>query len=217
MRKLLRKEIRLSASVLSFLFIVSGFMALLPGYPVLCGAFFITLGIFQSFQRARETNDTVFTVLLPVAKRDAVKAKYLFCTLIELCGFVPMVLCTLLRMTALRDAAVYRGNALMNANPFFLGTALFIFGLFNAIFVGGFYRTAYSFTKPFILYVVAAFLTIGAAETLHHIPGLGGLNAFGFDCLPLQLSLLGAGAAVFALLTTVSCRVAGNRFEKIDL
>ncbi|MDO4939349.1 MAG: hypothetical protein Q4E54_05235 [Lachnospiraceae bacterium] len=50
MSKLLRKEMRLSASVLTYLFILFGLMFMLPGYPVLCGAFFVTLGIYQSFE-----------------------------------------------------------------------------------------------------------------------------------------------------------------------
>ena len=54
MRNMMRKEMRLSASVLSYLFILFGLMFLLPGYPILCGVFFVTLGIFQSFQRCAE-------------------------------------------------------------------------------------------------------------------------------------------------------------------
>ena len=78
MRNILLKEVKLSASILSFLFILFGLMFFLPGYPVLCGVLFVTLGIFQSFQNAREANDTVFSALLPIAKRDVVKGKYLF-------------------------------------------------------------------------------------------------------------------------------------------
>ena len=78
MNAMLKKEMRLSASILSYLFIAFAFMTLLPGYPVLCGVFFITLGIFQSFQSAREANDIVFSALLPIAKRDVVKGKFLF-------------------------------------------------------------------------------------------------------------------------------------------
>ena len=98
MNPLLRKEMRLSASILSYLFIVFGFMTLLPGYPILCGVFFITLGIFQSFQSAREANDIVFSALLPVAKHDVVKGKYQFSVLIELCGMMVMAILTLVRM-----------------------------------------------------------------------------------------------------------------------
>ncbi len=217
MRMLLKKELRLSTLLLTWLFIGFAFMTLLPGYPILCGVFFITLGIYQSFQYAREANDVVYSVLLPVAKREVVRGKYRFVVLIELLGTALMALLTLLRMTLLRDAAVYRQNALMNANPFFLGMALVLFGLFNTVFVGGFWKTAYGIGKPFVIYTVAAFLTIGAAEALHHVPGLEALNAFGFDHLALQLALLFLGALLYAGMTYLSCRKACRDFEKIDL
>ena len=217
MNMLLKKELRLSTLLLTWLFIGFAFMTLIPGYPILCGVFFITLGIYQSFQSAREANDVVYTVLLPVAKRDVVKGKYRFVVLIELLGFALMAVLTLLRMTLLADAPIYRQNALMNANPFFLGVALVLFGLFNAVFVGGFWKTGWQIGKPFVIYTVAVFLMMGAAETLHHIPGLEALNAFGFDHIALQLTLLLSGAALYALITYLSCRKACANFEKIDL
>lgn len=131
MSALLRKETRLAALLLTYLFIGFAVMTLLPGYPIPCGVFFVTLGIFQSFQSAREANDIVYSALLPVAKRDVVKGKYQFVILVELAAFALMVALTLVRMTALADAPVYRQNALMNANPFFLGSALVVFGLFE--------------------------------------------------------------------------------------
>ena len=88
MNAMLRKEMCLSASVLSYIFLAAAVMTLIPGYPILCGAFFITLGIFQSFQSAREANDIVYSALLPVAKSDVVKGKFMFSVLIELLGFL---------------------------------------------------------------------------------------------------------------------------------
>jgi len=217
MSAMLKKEMRLSALVLTYLFVGFGAMAMLPGYPILCGVFFITLGIYQSFQSAREANDIVFSVLLPVAKRDVVKGKYQFVMLIELSGFALMAILTALRMTILADAFVYRQNALMNANPFFLGAALLIFGLFNVIFLGGFFKTAYQIGKPFITYIIAAFLAIGAAEAAHHFPGMAVLNAFGFDHIWLQMLLLLGGAVLYSLMTLLSYRKACADFEKIDL
>ena len=217
MKMLLKKEIRLATLPLTWLFIGFAFMTLLPGYPILCGVFFITLGIYQSFQSAREANDIVYSALLPVAKRDVVKGKYLFFMLIEFGGFALMTIMTVLRMTVLADAAVYRQNALMNANPFFLGTALLLFGLFHVIFLGGFFRTAYQLGKPFIMYIIAAFLVIGAAEAVHHFPGMGALNAFGFDHIVLQMALLLGGAALYLMMTWLSYRRACVNFEKIDL
>lgn len=217
MHNLMKKELKLSASPLSFLFLVFGLMFFLPGYPVLCSVFFVTLGIFQSFQNARETNDILFSVLLPVAKRDVVKSKYLFVCFLEGCSLVLMGVAVVLRMTVLADSAVYRANALMNANFFALGLAFFIYALFNAVFVGGFFRTAYKFARPFVTYLVLAFLTLGLGEALHHFPGLEPLNAFGTDALPLQLSLLATGMVAYILITWLSCKNACRNFEKIDL
>ncbi|MBR3258250.1 MAG: ABC-2 transporter permease, partial [Eggerthellaceae bacterium] len=78
MRNLLAKEFRLSAHILSYLFIAFGAMAMIPGYPITLGAFFVCLGLFQTFQAARENNDVLFTALLPVAKTDVVRARYAF-------------------------------------------------------------------------------------------------------------------------------------------
>ena len=217
MRDILRKELQLSASPLAFFFILFGLMFFLPGYPVLCGAFFVTLGLYQSFLYAREANDIEFSALLPIAKRDVVRGKFLFVCLIEGCGLLLMLIAALIRMTLLADAPVYRANALMNANLFALAGALLVFALFNLIFLGGFFRTAYKLGRPFIIYIVAAFVAIFVLEALHHVPGLEALNAFGSDSLGLQLGLLLAGAATFLLLTLLSYKAACRNFEKIDL
>ncbi|MBQ1378202.1 MAG: ABC-2 transporter permease [Lachnospiraceae bacterium] len=217
MNNLLRKEMRLSASILSYLFIPFGLMFLLPGYPILCSAFFVSLGLFQSFQSAREANDIVFSALLPVAKRDVVKGKYLFVCLIEACALALMAVCVVLRMTVFSSSLVYRSNALMNANGFALGTAFVIFGLFNLIFVGGFFKTAYKFARPFVGFIIAAFLVVFLAEALHHIPGLERLNAFGTDHMALQMILLAGGIVVYLLMTFLSFRKACRDFERIDL
>jgi len=217
MSAMLKKEMRLSTLILTYLFIGFAFMTMLPGYPILCGVFFITLGIYQSFQSAREANDIVYSALLPVAKRDVVKGKYQFVVMIELCGFAIMAVLTLVRMTALSDAAVYRHNALMNANPFFLGTALLLFGMFNLIFLGGFFRTAYGLGKPFIAYIIVCFLLIGTAEAMHHVPALEALDAFGFEHTGLQLMTLAAGILLYIMLTALSYNKACENFERIDL
>lgn len=217
MKHLLLKEGKLAASILSYLFLLLALMAFLPGYPILMGTFFACLGLFQSFQSAREANDLTYTALLPVAKGDVVRAKYAFCAAVELCFFLLTGAVTLLRMTVLSEAFIYRQNPLMTANLVYLGYVLLILGLFNGIFVGGFFKTAYKFGKPFVLFMVAAGLVVGVAETLIHIPGLSALNASGFTHLGVQLTALAAGLAAYALLTLTSMHRSIRRFEKIDL
>jgi len=217
MRNILLKEIKLSSSPLAFLFIMFGFMFLLPGYPILCGVFFTTLGIFKSFEFAREANDTVFSALLPIAKKDVVKGRFWFVCFIEICAALLMLVSVIIRMTALADVELYRNNALMNANLFAVGAAFLILGLFNLVFVGGFFKTAYKLGRPFLIYMIVAFLSIAVFETLHHIPGLEKLNAFGADNIEFQIITMIAGIVAWSLMTVLSCNKACMNFEKIDL
>lgn len=217
MNNILRKEIKLSSSLIAYLFMLFGLMFFIPGYPILCGVFFSTLGIYKSFEYAREANDIVFSVLLPISKKDVVKARYYFVCLIELGTILFMSVATLLRMTFLVDANAYRNNFMMNANLFALGAAFMLFGIFNFIFVGGFFKTVYKIGKPFIIYMIICFLFISIFETLHHIPQLDIINSFGLDNIGLQLILLVIGFVLWLLMTMVSCKKAYKDFDKIDL
>ncbi|MCD1147483.1 ABC-2 transporter permease [Peptoniphilus sp. KCTC 25270] len=217
MCNILLKEIKLSASPLAFLFVLFGFMFLLPGYPILCGVFFSTLGIFKSFEFAREANDTLFSALLPIAKKDVVKGRFCFICMIEISTTLLMLLSVIIRMTAAEGVELYRNNVLMNANLFALGAAFIIFGLFNLLFVGGFFKTGYKVGRPFVVYMIAAFLSIGVFEALHHIPGLEKLNAFGADNIELQIITLISGVTAWSLMTALSCNKSCAHFETIDL
>ncbi len=217
MKNLIKKEFKLSAHILSYCFLAFGLLVFLPGYPILLGAFFSCLGIFQSFQSYRESNDIAYSVLLPVSKKDIVKAKFVFVISLQLAAFSLMFVASMIRMTVLREAEVYVNNALLTANFVFLGYALILYGLFNVLFVRGFFKTGYYFGKPFILFCVCCFLLIGIAEALWHIPGLYALNSFGFDNIGIQLLGLSIGVVVFAGLTFIGYKKSVKTFEKIDL
>ena len=214
MINLIRKEFKLSAHILSYLFISFGLMTFIPGYPILVGVFFSCLGIFQSY---RESNDIAYSILLPVTKKDIVKAKFIFVCIIELLTFLLMLMITLLRMTLLKAAEPYVNNPLLTANLVFLGYALMIFGLFNILFVRGFFKTGYFFGKPFLSFSIVGFLVIGGAEAKRHFPGLEVLNSFGFDNIGIQLMGLFVGIVLYSLFTYIGFKCSVKTFEEIDL
>lgn len=220
MRNLLYKEIRLASSPLSIIFIAFALLTFVPGYPILVSSFFICFGIFQSFQSARENNDILYTVLLPIKKSDAVKAKYIFSCFIELTGFIIMVIATVIRMTLMPDAAPYISNAMMNANMAFLGYSLLVFALFNCIFIRGFFKTGYKFGKPFITFIIITFILIGICEALHHIPGLGFLNATSLSAVGNKAYIIWiifcTAAFVYIFATFLAERQAEKMFENVD-
>lgn len=217
MRNLLDKEFQLATPLLTFLFLGFTAMTFIPGYPILCGAFFVCFGIFQSYQFGREDQDILYTVLLPVRKADAVRSKYTAAVVLQMLAFLLFSVFTCIRMVFLSDVDVYRANALMGANPVFLAFVLLIFAAFNVIFIGGFFKTAYRFGKPFLGFTVAGFVGIGIAEVLHHLPGLEWMNALGFSQIGKQIPVLLAAIVLYAAVTAASCKVSQHRFEKIDL
>ena len=216
MRKLLYKEMKLSANPLSYWFITFSAMTMIPRYPILVGSFFICLGIFYTYQQVRECDDITYTVMLPVRKQDVVTAKYLFVLFIECIAFILCLFLTIIRMRFLGDAAPYVTNQLMNANAAYLGYIMLVFATFNSIFLAGFLKTTYKIGKPFILFCVVATVIIFMGEILHHIPGLESLNDSSNLNVP-QMVILLFGVAMFKLCTWFSYQKAIKDFERIDL
>lgn len=217
MKHLMRKEILLAAPPITWIFLAGALLTLVPGYPILLSAFFVCFGLFQSFQLGRENNDILYTVLLPVRKRDAVLAKYGFVALVEFIGFLICEILTVLRMTVLSQAPVYQSNALMNASPLFLAFVLLIFTAFNVLFVGGFFRTAFKIGVPFLSFGIVTLLLVFAGEAIHFVPGLAYFNEPKGAKLPLQFACLAAALVIYLAATWLSYTASARRFEKIDL
>lgn len=214
---LLCKELKLSTSPLTPAFLAFTLMVFIPGYPVLVSAFFVCLGIFQSFQLARESGDIMFTALLPIRKRDVPRAKLLFVAFFQLFSVLLASVFTVIRLALMSELPPYATNPLMPACPTLIAFMLLVYAEFNFIFVCGFFRTAYRLGAPFIRFIIAAMLTVAVYEALPHLPGLGYLAATGGAGIARQLVLLAVSAAVYVLVTLLSCRGAQRRFERVDL
>ena len=217
MKNLLIKEFRLAASPLSYIFLAATLMTLLPGYPILVGTFFVCQGLFQSFLNAREADDMLYTVLLPIRKTDFVRSKYLFSCYIEICGFLLCSLLTALRMTLLSSSEVYITNPLMNATPVYIAFVLLIFASFNWLFIGGYFKNGYKLGIPFLKFGIACLLLIVVEEALPHFPGLAFLHAPAGEQIGFQFLLLGIAAVLYAGVTFLSYRNSCRHFENLDL
>lgn len=209
MYKLFMKEVKAASHPLSFVFIIFSFMFLIPGYPILCAPFFVTLGIFQSFQKTRENGDILFSVLLPISKEDVVKGKFIFVISIELCSTLIMAFCVILRMTILRDNPVYSSNPMMRADFSALSLALLVFALFNYIFVRGFFLTSYKIGLPFLLYSVSAFTVVAGGEILSRLISVNSVK--------IRSALIAVLSLLCSLITFISYRMSVKSFLRLDL
>ena len=178
---------------------------------------FICLGIFYSFHKLDETQDLLYTVLLPIPKRDAVTGKFLFSLCIQAAGLVLMGAFTAVRMTSPAGSGAYVRNVLMPANLVFLGFALLNFAAFNQLFVGGFFRSGGKLGRPFAAYLGASVVLMALGETLYRVPPLAFLRAMGGRELLYQLPLLAICAGVWIYVSLRAWRVAQTVFVKADL
>ncbi len=215
MKALLNKEARLSTPTLTYCFLAFSLLTFCPGYPILLSVFFVCLGIFQAYQLGVTNHDLLYSVLLPVAKKDVVKSKFIFAVMLEIISFILITIITIIRMVLMNQNVVYQSNALMNANLLFLAFALLIFAEFNWLFLGGFFKTGYKLLAPFLWFTLASFITVMIAETLHHLSGLAELNS-SYGMLNVQIISLIVSIVLYILLTYFAAKRAESNFEKLD-
>ena len=213
MSDLFWKELRLAVHPSMFVFIFLGALVLVPAYPYGVVFFFAMLGIFQSMMYARETRDVYFTALLPVRKRDAVKAKLLlaaFAQLAQLLVSIPFAFLRTLYMSGGNPAGI-------EANVAYYGFGLMIFGVFNLVFFTRFFKTAYKAGAAFLAALIPAVPGISAMEAVVHFPGMEWLDSISPEALARQVPILLVGIAVYAGTWFLTLSAAGKRFEKVDL
>ena len=78
MSNLLKKEFSLSMHPVTPLMLMLSSMALIPNYPYTVMFFYMTLAVFFTCMMGRENHDVIYSMCLPVAKKDIVKARILF-------------------------------------------------------------------------------------------------------------------------------------------
>ena len=215
MTKLLKKEFILFTHPTSWMFLAFGAMMLIPGYPMYVPFFWVTLGLFYACLSARENNDLYYTLLLPVRKRDTVRARGLYFALMELLQLLACVPFAILRCVL----KIGPNNAGMDVNLALFGLALALMGFFNLLFLPRLYRNPAAIGKPFLVVTVWVFVYILVAEACCFVVPFfrDTLDTPDPQYLGVKLLVLLCGAAAFVLLTGLGVREAERIFEKVDL
>ena len=218
MKNLLYKEFKLATHPTCYIFMLFGLMLLIPSYPYYVAFFYTCLGTFFVFMIGRENKDTFFTVLLPIAKRDAVKARILLVASFQLGTVLLSVPWAFIGVMINPNPET--GNAAgIESNVAFYGLVLIMFSVFNAIYIPKFYKTAYKAGAPFIVASVAMGLFIGVAEALVAIPSpiKDYLDTTEVSKQLLQLPVLFAGILIWLVTLVLVFKKSAKNFEKVDL
>lgn len=208
---LLYKELRLCVHPTSIVFAFLGCLVLVPAYPYSVIFLFGCLAPYITFVNARETNDAWYTATLPVTKRESVRAKCLLTVSFQLFQLLFSIPFTLLR----RALGVPNNPVGLDATLAWYGFGLMIYAAFDLAFFPAFYKSGYKAGKAFIVASVPLLLGMIAVESAAHIPALAWLDSD--EHWRRQLPVLLAGAACYAALLPLACRISERRFERVDL
>ena len=215
MKSLLKKELTLALHPTAPIFLALSSMLLIPSYPYLVAFFYTGLAVFFMCLNGRENNDVPFTMLLPVAKRDIVRARFTV-----VIGLQVLQVILAVPFAVLRQRIMAEGNSAgMDANLALFGCALILYGGFNLVFFGVYYKDVNKVGKAFLLSSVWVFLWIGIVETcVFTVPFVRDrLDTTGGQYFTEKLLMLAAGAVIYAVCTALAYRRAVESFEKLDI
>lgn len=214
MKTLLYKQLRLACHPMTPVFCLSGIMLLIPNYPYSVAFFYVTLGLFFTFLNMREQKDIYYSALLPLRKRDTVRAALAFTVLVELLSVVVTALFCLLsaKLQPGKDNAVG-----MDANLMLLGTGFVLYGVFNLVFFICLYRSGYKVGAAYLKANLTLWPMMLLAEALPHFPSLVWLNQVDAQANLRQIPILLFGVVVFAVLTMLAYRRSARLYERVDL
>ena len=226
MKALIYKELKLAMHPICYIFIVLfPFMILIPSYPLGIGFIYVLTCypiLFLGANKGQQSNDLLFSTLLPVRKKDIVMAR-IFTVIFMQVAFI-------LVMTALYPVARIINNAVAQSaeNPseymipglgldsyvLLVAIALIGYAIADIIFFPIYYKHGKSIVMSTLFTILGFVVYIGVFTIgLPFIPGLDILNNLH---LGIQFAILGAAILISFGLHVVVYKVSSKRLEMVD-
>ena len=214
MNALLYKQFRLVCHPMTLIFCLFGVMVLIPNYPYTVIFFYVMLGLFFTFLNIREQKDIYYSALLPVPKRDTVKAGCAFVVIIQVLSLVVLIPCSLLaaHLQPGKDNLVG-----LDPNAALLTAGFLLYAVFNAVFLPSFYANGYKVGIAFLKAVIPTTLVMMVLEALPHFPALTWLDDMDAATQVRLLPYFVAAVLLYGIGTVLTFRRAAAQYEKVDL
>ena len=214
MRTLLYKQLRLVCHPMTPVFCLFGVMLMIPNYPLTVVWFYVMLGLFFTFLNIREQKDIYYSALLPVPKRDTVKAGCAFVVIIEVLSLVVLIPCSLLAVHLQPGKDNLVG---LDPNLALLAAGFLLYAVFNGVFLPSFYANGYKVGMAFIKAVIPTTLVMMVLEALPHFPALTWLDDLDAATQVRLLPVLIGSVLIYAGGMALTFRASARRYEKVDL
>lgn len=226
MKALLYKELRLAMHPICYLFIcLFPFMILIPSYPLGVGFIYILACypiLFLGANKGQQSNDLLYSVLLPIRKKDIVKARIIVVVLMQVAFIILMSalypIARLISTTIIQNASDPKEYVVpgLGLNSFVLLLAIGIIGyaIADLIFFPIYYKKGKSIVMSTLLTIIGFVIYIGIFTiALPYIPGLEIMNNMH---LAIQFAILAGALLISFIFHLLVYKISSKRLENVD-
>lgn len=230
MKHLIYKELKLAMHPICYVFVfVFPLMALIPTYPMATSLIYIATAypiIFLGANKGQQSNDLLYTMLLPVRRKDIVFARMITVILMQVVSI--FILCALaplhqFLLDLINAEQVALGQELMTdvgfgmkSLPSLVSVALISFSILDLIFFNVYYKNGKSIVLSTLLGIFgfAIFLMCFTIIPAFIEP----INIYLIEpqYLWIQFIILGISIAVYVLLHYLTYKTSYKKLEKVD-
>jgi len=216
MYNLVMKDLKIGVNPWFFILpLFTGALMLIPGWIYfLVPLYFCWITVPNTLGGFKTQNDLMFSTMMPVTKKDIVKARITVIVILELMHLVVAMIFSIVTLRLYPHLTYY----FFAPHSGFWGLCFVMLAVFNLVLLPMYYKTAYKYGAATIASSAAAMLFAGAAQWVgiqspwvnDIFYGSGAANA------EQQLSILIMGIVIFIAFTLIAYRIAVKRFLKVE-
>lgn len=215
MLNLLKKEISLVVHPTVYIFLALSMMLIIPNYPYYVVFFYTGLAIFFTCLNGRENNDVLYSMMLPISKKEIVKSRFTLVILLEIAQILLAIPFAIIR----QKMNVPSNQVGLEANIALFGFSLIMLGIFNMVFFLLYYKDVNKVGVAFVYSSIGVFIYIAIIETcVHIVPFFKNiLDTKDTMYISYKLLMLALGIVIYTVLTIMTYRKSVKLFEKYDI
>ena len=223
MKALLYKEFKLAMHPICYLFIfMFPLMILIPSYPVAVGFIYILSCypiLFLGANKGQQSNDLLFSTLLPVRKKDIVLARIFTVSIMQF-TFILMLSALFPISYSIMKSIPDSPTPGLSLNGFvsILGIALIGYSIADLIFFPIYYKHGKSIVMSTLFTILGFVVYLGIFTiALPYIPGCEWYaDILCNRGLGIQFGVLGGALLIYVAIHILVYRISAKRLEKVD-
>lgn len=222
MKALIYKEFKLAMHPICYLFVFAfPLMILIPSYPLGIGFIYILSCypiLFLGANKGQQSNDLLFSTLLPVRKKDIVMARIITVAVLQFTYI--LMLCALLPLSFMIHKSIPGGEIPglgLDAFVSVLAIAIVGYSIADLIFFPIYYKHGKSIVMSTLLTILGFMLYLGIFTIgFPYIPGMEWYKATLSGDLWIQFIILGVCLLFYVGIHFIVYKVSSKRLEKVD-